>query len=80
MNVSGSQQYIEKVSLAGNKYDPKFIFVDVFPKVSCVWQDFVPKYSKINIVVFLSVPLILLFVNIVFLPAGRCFVMSDRDS
>ena len=32
VNVSGSQQYIEKVSLAGNQYDPRFIFVDVFPQ------------------------------------------------
>ena len=71
VNVSGSQQYIEKMSLAENKYVPKFIFVDVFAK---------PKYSKTNIVVFLSVSLISLFENIVFLPSNRCFVMSDRES
>ena len=44
VNVSGSQQYIEKVSLTENQYDPRFIFVDIFPQ---------PKYSKTNIVVYL---------------------------
>ena len=31
VNVSGSQQDTEKVSLARNQYNPKFIFVNVFP-------------------------------------------------
>ena len=55
VNVSGSQQYTEKVSLARNQYNPSLFLLMFFPK---------PKYTKTNIVVFLSVSLISLFVNI----------------